>query len=147
MSNHEDFFSLDDYINITFKVLKQSNSSGGFYFDTSLFDKSSDEKCESEDLLVLSTRWRYLDWDSKRSILDESRIFDPVKSEVSYDPILYRDNLIKKCLIEWKFHDKDKDYVNVSHERINGLPPDVVDKLLYFYEKAIEREEDCLGKA
>jgi|TARA_Y100000034_G_scaffold136854_1_gene216409 hypothetical protein len=147
MSNYEDFFSLDDYINIIFKVEKKTNSSGGFYFDTFLFDDSSDEKSsELEDVLIISTRWKYLDWDSKRNILDESRIFDPVKSEVSYDPILYRDNLIKKCLMEWKFHGKDNKYVKVNDDRINGLPPDVVDKLLYFYEKAIEKEEDCLGK-
>tara|TARA_Y100000034_G_C6896101_1_gene413156 strand:- start:227 stop:670 length:444 start_codon:yes stop_codon:yes gene_type:complete len=147
MSNYEDFFSLDDYVNITFGVLKKKNNSGGFYFETSLYDDFSKADYESEGFLKLSTRWRYLDWDSKKDILNRSKVFDPVKSELSYDPITYRDNLVKKCLLEWNFNNADEDYVKVDSERIDGLPPDVVDKLLLFYERAIESEEDCLGKA
>jgi len=145
MSILEDFFSLDDYINITFNILKKTNKSGTFFFDVVLYDESSDSP-ESEDSLKLYTRWKYMDWDSKNNILELSKIYDPINNEVTYDPILYKDNLVKCCLVEWKFSDTDKEYVPVAQDRIDRLPAAVVDKLLYFYEKAIEQEEDCLGK-
>ncbi len=148
MSIIEDFFSLDDYVNITFKISKKTNKAGGSFFDVDLIgDASDDNAVASESLLILGTRWKYLDWDSKKTILESSKIFDPIKSEVSYDPILYKDNLIKNCLVEWRFYDSDDDYIKTDQDRFNKLPADVVEKLLYFYEKAIEREEDRLGKA
>ena len=147
MSNIEDFFSLDDYVNIIFKISKRANKYGGFFFDVFLYEESSDDSdSDSDELTILATRWKYLDWDSKRNILDSSKIFDPIKSEISYDPILYKDNLIKSCLVEWRFHETDEEYSKVDESKVNGLPADVVEKLLYFYEKAIEEEEDRLGK-
>jgi len=147
MSNIEDFFSLDDYVNIIFKISKRANKYGGFFFDVFLYEESSDDSdSDSDELTILATRWKYLDWDSKRNILDSSKIFDPIKSEISYDPILYKDNLIKSCLVEWRFHETDEEYSKVDESKVNGLPADVVEKLLYFYEKAIEEEEERLGK-
>jgi hypothetical protein len=147
MSSIEDFFSLDDYVNIIFKISKKANKLGGFFFEVFLFDDSPEESDSDEcELITLGTRWKYLDWDSKKNILDSSKIFDPIRSEVSYDPILYKDNLIKNCLVEWKFHDIDKEYSKVNQSKVNELPAGVVEKLLYFYEKAIEDEEERLGK-
>ena len=147
MSSIEDFFSLDDYVNIIFKISKKANKHGGFFFDVFLVDDSPEElESNGCEIITLGTRWKYLDWDSKKNILDSSKIFDPIKSEVSYDPILYKDNLIKNCLVEWKFHDIDKEYSKVNQSKVNELPAGIVEKLLYFYERAIEDEEERLGK-
>tara|TARA_Y100000034_G_scaffold54409_1_gene66681 strand:- start:2773 stop:3204 length:432 start_codon:yes stop_codon:yes gene_type:complete len=142
MPNLQDFFTLDNYINITFFVNKKKNKSGASFFVVSL---DSDDDCSDE--VALHTRWKYLNWDSKNVILTSSKVFDPINSEMAYDPILYKDNLIKECLISWMSSEDDDDvYKKVDKEFINKLPFEVVERLLYFYEKAIASEEESLGK-
>jgi len=146
MSNLKDFFTLDDYINISFNILKKKNESGGSFF-TVLLDEGLKDIAK-EDVVTLHTRWKYLDWNAKNEILTSSRIFDPINSEMSYDPILYKDNLIKECLVEWKSSaDDDDTYKKVDRGFIDSLPFDVAERLLSFYEKAIASEEESLGKA
>tara|TARA_Y100000034_G_C6630487_1_gene275233 strand:+ start:59 stop:499 length:441 start_codon:yes stop_codon:yes gene_type:complete len=143
----EDFFNLDDHINIDFSIFKKQNESGNVFFDVSLCSETPEQlSLVDSDLLILSTKWKYLDWDSKKNIMESSKVFDPVKSEVSYDPILYKDNLIKRCLLEWRFSSDDNGFIKADQDKIDRLPPNVVEKLMYFYEKAIEIEEDSLGK-
>jgi len=145
MSNLKDFFTLDDYVNIVFSVCKKKNESGGFFFDVLLAE--GEDVVDRDTSMTLYTKWKYLDWDSKNNILNSSRIFDPIKSEVSYDPILYKDNMIKGCLVEWRSSDDDGDtYKKVDKDFVDSLPFDVVERLLHFYEKAICSEEESLGK-
>lgn len=104
--------------------------------------KDEEKKKEVEKI---STKWRLMDWKEQNEISRKSVIMVPNQLTGAplrqFDPILYRDTVVKKCLKEWNLT-KNGQSVPVSDELIDKLPSPIIMELHRKFEEVIDYTEE-----
>lgn len=112
-------------------------------------DEKAKELLEDEekkkDVEKIITKWRLMDWKeqneiSRRSVSSVTNQLTGVPQR-QFDPILYRDNVVKKCLKEWN-QTKNGQPVPVTEELIDKLPSPIVMELHRKFEEMIDYTEE-----
>lgn len=104
----------------------------------------SDDKLVKEDntIHLLVTRWKKISWKDDNDVIKESTISNMMTGASEFNPFMYRDRKIKKCLIGWDLKDDSNNPVPFSVELIDKMPSDIVYALLNKYEKMTSLDEE-----
>ncbi len=110
-----------------------------------------DEKAEkllaneetAKGIECLTTKWSGLTWKEQTEISQKAFVKN-YDGNRQFDPIIYRDIILKKCLKMWDALDSNGKIVPITPESIDALPGNVAFALYNKYEEILNYTEEEL---
>lgn len=99
---------------------------------------------DSKKINKLKTKWQKVNWKDQNDIYSKSIKIIPISdgsSRTEIDGIKYRDNRLKKNLVDWDLKDDDGNKIECTHENIDNLIPEVAEELISQYDSLINPEK------
>lgn len=129
-------FDIDDLINIKlYYMIKKTETNQQLVIleDTQAIKLLKDEE-KTKEVEIIETKWKPLSWKEETNTMRSSlQKIDPISQNTNFDFYLYRDTIVKKCLVEWNLT-KDGKSVPVTLENIDSLPALIILNLYSKFE-------------
>lgn len=139
-------FDIDDLINIKlYYIIKKTESSQKLIIleDDKAIELLKDNE-KSKEVEVIETEWKSLSWKEETNTMRSSmQKIDPISQTTNFDFYLYRDNVVKRCLVKWDLT-KDEKPVPVTSDNIDSLPSSIILNLYAKFDAVINYSEDDL---
>ena len=119
--------------------------SGGFVAAELLAQQPEYPLPENVFILTLESTWKYPTISSRKTLVKELEIFDPIKVEITVDNITYKNAFIKHYIQSWNIRGPDIDEGGDASQ-IEDLPCDLVDIMYQGILGVSKKAEEELGK-
>ncbi len=118
---------------------------GAFIYAKELASPIEDPIPDNIQVFEIDSEWTFPTSSTRNKLLKQVEIFDPIKIEVAYDYIAYKNVFIETFLKSWRIRGPD---VSISNEdsSIDSLPCDFVDIMYDKIYNLTKKAEDELGK-
>ena len=118
---------------------------GEFIYAKELASPIEDPIPDNIQVFEIDSEWTFPTSSTRNKLLKQVEIFDPIKIEVAYDYIAYKNVFIETFLKSWRIRGPD---VSISNEdsSIDSLPCDFVDIMYDKIYNLTKKAEDELGK-
>jgi hypothetical protein len=118
---------------------------GGFVSAELLAQQPEYPLPENVFILKLESTWKYPTISSRKSLVKELEVFDPIKVEITVDNITYKNAFIKHYIQSWSIRGPDIDEGGDA-SKIEDLPCDLVDIMYQGIMGVSKKAEEELGK-
>jgi hypothetical protein len=118
---------------------------GSFVYAKELFSPIEEPVPENIYVFDIEAEWTFPTATTRAKMLKQVEIFDPIKIEIGYDLLAYKNVFIETFLKSWRIRGPDTDISN-KDTSLEDLPCDFVDIMYDKIYNLTRKAEDELGK-
>lgn len=119
---------------------------GSFVHAKELFSSLEEPVPDNIQIFDIDSEWTFPTSTTRAKLLKQVEIFDPIKVEINYDLLAYKDVFIETFLKSWRIRGPDTDISN-ENSSLENLPCDFIDIMYNKIYDITRKAEDELGKA